>query len=174
MELGGRGDSVVCGGDDIVGEVDPSSAGWLWQRDQLIGRDLAGSGPDDAFVAGLALLDRDLGLSLGPHADDARRRGEAWVVGCGVPDDVGDVDRGDQAEVKDLDRFSEVDAASELVGRGPSGRVGGGGRDRGADLAGCTDQRDVGAAGWVGEFASVSLPSSTPPGWPPAPAPAAG
>ena len=33
MELSGRGDSVVGGGDDIVGEIDQSSPGWLWQRD---------------------------------------------------------------------------------------------------------------------------------------------
>src|SRR5215203_6459829 len=105
VELGGRGDSVVGGGDDIVGEVDQSSPGWLWQRDQLIGRDLAACGPGDAFVAGLALLDRDLGLPVGSHADDARRGGQTWVIGRGVPDDVGDVDRGDDAEVKGLDRF---------------------------------------------------------------------
>jgi hypothetical protein len=115
-ELGARGDSVVGGGDDIVGQVDQSSPGWLWQRDQLIGRDLAARGPGDAFVAGLALLDRDLGLSLGSHADEARRSREAWVVGRGVADDVGDVDRGDHAEVKGLDRFWEVEAAGELVG----------------------------------------------------------
>ena len=42
VELGGRGDSVVGGGDDVVGEVDQSSPGWLWQRDQLTGRELAG------------------------------------------------------------------------------------------------------------------------------------
>ncbi len=29
VELSGRGDSVVGGGDDIVGEVDQSSPGWL-------------------------------------------------------------------------------------------------------------------------------------------------
>ena len=48
----------------VIGEVDQSSAGWFWQRDQLIGRDLTACGPGDAFVAGLALLDRDLGLPL--------------------------------------------------------------------------------------------------------------
>src|SRR5215217_2428134 len=82
-ELGSRGDSVVGGGDDIVGEVDQSSPGWLCQRGQLVGRDLAGSGPGDAFVAGLALLDRDLRLPLGPHADDARGSREPWVIGRG-------------------------------------------------------------------------------------------
>jgi hypothetical protein len=141
VELSGRGDSVVGGGDDIGGEVDQSSPGWLWQRDQLIGRDLAACCAGDAFVAGLALLDRDLGLPLGPHADDARRSGQTWVIGWGVPDDVGDVDGGDHAEMKGLDRVGKVDAAGELVGRGPSDRVGGGGRDRGADLAGCGDKR---------------------------------
>jgi hypothetical protein len=94
VELSGCGDSVVGGGDDIVGEVDQSSPGRLWQRNQLIGRDLAARGPCDAFVAGLALLDRYLRLPLGSHADDARGSGEAWVVGRGVPDDVGDVDGG--------------------------------------------------------------------------------
>ena len=74
------------------------------------------------------------------------------VVGRGVADEVGDLNRGDHAEVKGLDRFGEVEAAGELVGCGPSGRVGGGGRDRGADLAGCSDQRRVGTAGWAGEF----------------------
>jgi hypothetical protein len=43
LQLGGHGDSVVGGGDDIVGEVDQSAPGWLWQWDQLIGRDLAAS-----------------------------------------------------------------------------------------------------------------------------------
>jgi hypothetical protein len=38
--LSGCGDSVVGGGYDVVGEVDQSSAGWFWQRDQLIGRDV--------------------------------------------------------------------------------------------------------------------------------------
>jgi hypothetical protein len=116
MELSGRGDSVVGGGDDVVGEVDQSAPGWLWQRDQLIGRDLAARGAGDALVAGLALLDRDLGLPLGSHADDARRSGQAWVIGRGVPDDVGDVDGGGHAEVKGLDRVGEVEAAGELVG----------------------------------------------------------
>ena len=102
MELSGRGDSVVGGGDDIVGEVDQSSPGWLGQRDQLIGRDLAARGPGDAFVAGLALLDRDLGLPLGSQADDVRRSGQAWVIGCGVSDDVGEVDGDNHAEEKVL------------------------------------------------------------------------
>jgi hypothetical protein len=84
--------------------------------------------------------------------DDARRSGQTWVIGRGVPDDVGDVDGGDHAEMKGLDRVGKVEAAGELLGCGPSGRVGGGGRD-GADLAGCADQRRVGAAGWAGEFA---------------------
>src|SRR5215213_4461357 len=91
VELSGCGDSVVGRGDDIVGEVDQSSPGRLWQRDQLIGRNLAARGPGHAFIAGLALLDRDLGLPLGPHADDARRSGQTWVIGRGVPDDVGHV-----------------------------------------------------------------------------------
>ena len=43
VELSGRGDSLVGGGDDIVGEVDQSAPSWLRQRDQLIGRDLAGA-----------------------------------------------------------------------------------------------------------------------------------
>jgi hypothetical protein len=60
--LSGRGDSLVGGGDDIVGEVDQSTPGRLGQRDQLIGRDLAARRPDDAFVPGLAVLDRDLRL----------------------------------------------------------------------------------------------------------------
>jgi hypothetical protein len=59
--LGGRRDSPVCGGDDLVGEVDQSASGRLWQRDQSIGSDLAARGPGDAFVARLTLLDRDLG-----------------------------------------------------------------------------------------------------------------
>src|SRR5215213_6429415 len=78
VELSGRGDSPVGSGNDIGGEVDQSAPGWLWQRDQLISRDLAGCGPGDAFVAALALLDRDLGLPLGPHADDASRSGQTW------------------------------------------------------------------------------------------------
>jgi hypothetical protein len=44
VELGGRGDSVVGGGDDVVGEVDQSAPSGLRQRDQLIGRDLAARG----------------------------------------------------------------------------------------------------------------------------------
>jgi hypothetical protein len=51
VELSGRGDSVVGGGDDIVGEVDQSSPGWLWQGDQSISRDLMVGRPGDAFVA---------------------------------------------------------------------------------------------------------------------------
>jgi hypothetical protein len=113
VELSGRGDSVVGGGDDIVGEADQSAPDWLWQRDQLIGRDLAACCPGDAFVAGLALLDRDLGLPLGPHADDARRSGQTWVIGWGVPDDVGDVDGGDHAEMKGLDRVANALPSSQ-------------------------------------------------------------
>src|SRR5829696_8376216 len=100
MKLSGHGDSPVGGGDDVVGEIDQSAPGWLWQRDQLIGRDLAAGGPGDAFISGLALLDRYLGLPLGPHADDARRSGQTWVIGSGVPDDVGDLQRCKDAEVK--------------------------------------------------------------------------
>jgi hypothetical protein len=105
VELSTRGDGMVGSGDDIGGEVDQSAPGWHWQRDQLIGRDLAARGPDDAFVAGLALLDRDLGLALGPHADDARRSGQTWGVGRSVADDIGDIQRSNDAEMKTLDRF---------------------------------------------------------------------
>src|SRR5215212_2711278 len=100
VELSGHGDSPVGGGDEVVGAIDQSAPDWLWQRDQLICRDLAARGPGDAFVAGLALLDRDLGLSLGSHADEARRSGQTWVIGRRVADDVGDVGGGDHVEVK--------------------------------------------------------------------------
>jgi hypothetical protein len=93
--LSARGDSLVGGGKDLVGKVDQSASGWFGQRDQLVGRKLAARGPGDAFVAGLALLDCDLGLPLRSHADDARGSGEAWVVGRGVADDVGDLGGGD-------------------------------------------------------------------------------
>ncbi len=43
VELSGRGDSLVGGGDDIVGEVDQSPPSWLRQRDQS--RLSASSGP---------------------------------------------------------------------------------------------------------------------------------
>ena len=66
VELSGRSDGLFGGGDDILGEVDQSAPGRLWQWDHLIGGDLPGCGPPDAFVAGLALLDRDLGLPLRP------------------------------------------------------------------------------------------------------------
>ena len=102
VDLGGRGDSPVCGGDDLVGEVDQSASGRLWQRDSPIGSDLAARGPGDAFVARLTLLDRDLGLALGSHSDDARGSGKAGVVGRSVADDVGDVDRCHHAEMKAL------------------------------------------------------------------------
>src|SRR5215207_2344558 len=182
VEWSGRGDSPVGGGDEVVGEVDQSAPGWLWERDQLIGRDLAARGPGDAFVAGLALLDRDLGLPLGSHADDARRSGQTWVIGRGVPDDVGDVDGGDHAEMKGLDRVGKVEAAGELVGCGPSGRVSGGGCDRGADLAGGGDQRgSVRLAGlvsspqrlaallhatWLASSAGISRWRTSPSIWP--------
>jgi hypothetical protein len=45
VELSGCGDSADGGGDDVVGEIDQSAPGGLWQRDQLIGRDLAARGP---------------------------------------------------------------------------------------------------------------------------------
>ena len=60
--MGGRSENLVGGGDDVVGDVDQSMPGWLQQRDQLIGRDVMGRGPGDAFVACLALLDRDFGF----------------------------------------------------------------------------------------------------------------
>jgi hypothetical protein len=88
--LSARGDSLVGGGKDVVGKVDQSAPGWFGQRDQLVGRKLAACGPGDAFVAGLALLDCDLGLPLRSHPDDARGSGQAWVVGRGVADDVAD------------------------------------------------------------------------------------
>jgi hypothetical protein len=62
--LSARGDSLVGGGKDVVGKVDQSAPGWFRQRDQLVGRKFAACGPGDAFVAGLALLDCDLGLPL--------------------------------------------------------------------------------------------------------------
>ena len=102
VELGGRGNSVVGGGDDVIGEVDQSAPSGLRQRDQLIGRDLTARGPGDAFIAGLALLDRDLGLPLGPHPDDPGGSGKAGMVGCGVTDEVGDLDRCHHAEMKGL------------------------------------------------------------------------
>jgi hypothetical protein len=153
VQLSGRSHGLVCGGNDIVGVVDQSAPCRLRERDHLIGGDLLGCRPPDAFVAGLALLDRDLGLPLRPHADDSRGSGKTRVVGCGISRDVRNVDGRDHAEMKGLDGVNEVDAAGELVGRGPSVLGGGGSRDRGADLAGCGDERGVGAAGWAGEFA---------------------
>jgi hypothetical protein len=70
------------------------------------------------------------------------------VIGRGVSDDVGDLDGGDHAEMKGLDRAGKVDTAGELLGCGASGRVGGGGRDRGADLAGAATS--AGRCGWLG------------------------
>ena len=64
VERTGRWDGLFRGGDDILGEVNQSAPGRLRQRDHLIGGDLPGCGPPDAFVAGLALLDRDLSLPL--------------------------------------------------------------------------------------------------------------
>jgi hypothetical protein len=63
--------------------------------------------------------------------------GRAPVVGDGVPDDIDNVDGGDHAEMKGLDRLREVDAGGELVGCCPSGLVGGDRRNRGANFAGC-------------------------------------
>jgi hypothetical protein len=63
------------------------------------------------------------------------------VFGRGVADDVGEVDGCDHAEMKSRDRGGKVDAAGELVGCGPSGGLGGGGRDRGSAFAGSADQR---------------------------------
>ena len=83
VELSGRGDSLG-GGDDIVGEVDQYTPGRLGRRDQLLGRDLAAHRPGDAFVPGLPLLDRDLRLPLGSHADDARRSGQDADPPAGV------------------------------------------------------------------------------------------
>jgi hypothetical protein len=79
VEMSAGGDSLVGGGNDVVGKVDQSAPGWFGQRDQLVGRTLAACGPGDAFVAGLALLDCDLGLPLRSHADDARGSGQTWV-----------------------------------------------------------------------------------------------
>ena len=138
--MSGRGDGLIGGGDDIVGEVDQPAPGWLWQRDQLIGHDLATRGPGDAFIAGLTLLDCDLGLCLGPHADDARGSGEARMVRCGVSSDVGNVNGRHDAEMKGFDSVGEVDAVGELFGRRPSGLIGGGSGDRGTHLAGCHDE----------------------------------
>jgi DNA primase len=72
VDLGGRGDSPVCAGDYLVGEVDQSASSRLWQRDHSISSDLAAGGPGDAFVARHPLLDRDLGLALGSHSDNAQ------------------------------------------------------------------------------------------------------
>jgi hypothetical protein len=152
VDLGGRGDSPVCGGDDLLGEVDQSASRQLRQRDQSIGSDLAARGPGNAFVARLSLLDRDLGLALGSHSDDACGSGKAGVVGRSVADDVGDVDRCHHAEMKAPDRGRKVDASGQLVGGGPAALVAGSRGDRGAELAGCADQRRVGAAIWIGEF----------------------
>ena len=112
MGLSG-GDGVVGGGDDIIGEVDQSAPGWLWQRDQLIGRDLAARGPGDAFVGGLAMLDRYLRLPWALMPMMRAGAPQTWVIGRGVSDDVGDVDGGDHAEMKGLDRVGKVEAAGE-------------------------------------------------------------
>jgi len=105
VDLGGRGDSAVCAGDNLIGEIDQSTPCWLWQRDQLIGRDLTWRGLRDAFVARLALLDREFRFPLGSHADDARGSDQARVVDGGVSDHIDDVERGDRAEIKGLDRL---------------------------------------------------------------------
>jgi hypothetical protein len=75
------------------------------------------------------------------------------MIRRGVAHDIGDVDGRDHGEMKHLDRLGKVDAVSELFGCGPSGLVGGGRRDCGADFARCCDERRVGAAGWAGELA---------------------
>src|SRR4029453_10980480 len=138
VDLGGRGDSPVCGGDDLISKVDQSASGRLWQRDHSIGSDLAARGPGDAFVARLTLLDRNLSLALGSHSDDACRCGKAGVVGS-VADDVGDVDRGHHAEMKAPARGGEGDATGQLGEGAPAALVAGSRSDRGAELAGCAD-----------------------------------
>jgi len=134
VKLIDRGDSLVGGGNYVVGKVDQSAPGWFRQRDQLVGRKLAAGGPGDAFVSGLALLDCDLGLPLKSHADDARGSGQTWVVGRGVADDVGDLDRGDHAELKGLDDVGKVETAGELVWCRPSSSTRGGRRDSSPDF----------------------------------------
>ena len=142
-----RGDSLVGAGDHTAAEVDQSTPGRLWQRNQLVGRDLAGSRPADTLKTGLALLNRDLRLTLSPHTDGPRGCSQARMIRRGVADDVADVEGGDYGAMKRLDRPGQVDADSELVGCGPSGLVGGGRRNRGADFACCRDEGGGGAAG---------------------------
>jgi hypothetical protein len=148
-----RGDSLVGGGDYVVGEVDQSTPGRLRQRNQLVGGDLAGRGPADTLKSGLALLNRDLRLTLRPHADGPRGSSQARMIRRGVADDVADVDGRNHGQMKRLDRPGKVETDSELFGCGPCRLVGGGRRDRGADFARSRDQRGVGAAGWAGELA---------------------
>jgi len=81
---------------------------------------------------------------------------QARMLRRGVADDVADVDGRDYGEMKRLDRPGKVDADSELFGCGPSGLVGGGRRDDGADFTRCRNERGVGAAGWAGELAAAS------------------
>ena len=84
--MSGRGDSPVCAGDNLIGEIDQSTPGWLWQRDQLIGRDLTWRRPRDAFVARLALLDREFRATRLHSSGSFLKQSNATII-VGAEDD---------------------------------------------------------------------------------------
>ena len=144
IERRGCGGCPVAAGDHIVGEIDESTASWFGKGDHLVGRDLAWTGPGLAVVCGDALLSCDFSFSLGAHGDHARRSSQCWICGGYLARKVRDIHRTNHAEMEAFQRPLQINAASDLIWRGPTSCSARGCRHRRSNLAGGPAQ------GWVG------------------------
>jgi hypothetical protein len=142
----------LVGLSDISGGVDEAAAGWLGERDDLVGRDLMWSHPPHSLKPGFALFDCDLSFALGSHGDHPGRSIQTRVIGSDLTGDIGQLDAVNHAAVKGHDSRRQINPAGDLVRGGPAGLVADWRADGCPKLAGRLNWGRVGAAGRGDEF----------------------
>jgi hypothetical protein len=140
---GGHG--VVCALDKGVGGVDEPGADGFGDGHDAVGVDIGGGDPSD-LVVWVTAVGGGVDVGVGPVVHGAGRAGEVGVLGGDVADHAGDVDGGGQGLLQVVGGFAQVDTTGHDFWVSPGGFVVGDFADGGAQLAGCLDQVQVGAA----------------------------
>jgi hypothetical protein len=123
-EVSGCSHGLVVRRSDISGGVDKAAAGWLGERDDLVGRDLMWSHPPHSLKPRFALFDGELSFAVGSHGDHPGRSSQTRVISSDLTGDIGQLDAGNHAAVKGHDGPMQINPAGDLVRGCPASLVG--------------------------------------------------